>query len=1468
MKSPSELLQLSSTVTVSAALISLAGRVSTALISLAGRVSTALISLAVLILMMNSASALAGPNLQQQESRQRVGFFVGDVDAYTCLKALEKASQFTEIAQNLEIKIFTEESIKGVDTENSGATVGKGGRTGSTEAAEFIRLMDLAVVDIMPPKPADWLLENRSLLKTSAKIYAVRSSSHNQDFLDAGFIMDQTVRRYFSFTSSENISNLIRFLAFRDLGIVNNKSKIPTPIAPPENALYHPDAPKLFSDIDEYVKWYKDSGHFKEAVQEPIKQQEAGRGLWNLSIIFPTYAIDGKNEPLDALIHAYEKQGINTITWFREMRDRDRNLSALLSKEPLATALGSITGFDFKFSSTLTPGLADILKKADVPLFNAQYLFFSTRDEWLSSPQGVSPADITMQFSTPELSGLVEPTVIGVKERVIPAVGDRAATQAPSNYIYTPVVEHIETLAKRAARWHALKKKANADKKVVLIYYNHGAGKQNIGASYLNVFKSIDTIIKNLKEAGYRVDGDGKEPEGATQKRAGPELTEEKIKDLLLKSGRNIGSWAPGELDALIAQGNASFINMADYEQWLLNTPLEFRQAVEKDWGKPEESKIMVKDGKFVIPCITLGNLILVPQPVRGWSDDAEKLYHSTVLQPHHQYVAFYLWLQNQIHPDAMISLGTHGTHEWLPGKEAGLTWRCTPEVLIGDIPNLYPYIVDDVGEGIQAKRRGRGVVIDHAVPPFRQGGDYGEYSQLAALISEYESSGSDKIRSSKLERIEKMVVKLGLDRDLELSSSDRGSSGRVNGDSSFMKYAIKEDDLEKIEHYLLTLKTEMVPYGLHTFGVSPSGEGLIETAKAISSRSSEPVESVDGKGKPEQSAQFYQKQLSACGPSEMASLIRGLSGGYIPSGAGNDPIRNPESLPTGRNFYGFDPEKTPSKEAWESGKKAALDIVETYQKKHEGKYPEEVGVILWSVETIRDEGTNVSTALYLMGMAPVWDHRDKVKGVVPIPGSELNRPRIDVLLQMSGLFRDAFPTVALLLDRAVREAATLTDIENYLSRHSAAIEQSLIKEGHSREEAKRLSLVRLFSAPPGAYGTKVDDMAGASGMWEKDDIVAENGFIQMQSFGYSSDMWGEKATPVYRKHLKKVDATVHTISSNLYGTMDNDDMFQYLGGLSMAVRKESGRDPDLFVSMQRNRGQGHIESIATTLGQELRSRYLNPKWIEGMKKESYAGAREMAEFMENMWGWQVTTPEAVDDAKWQETFEVYVEDKYGLEIKEFFNKENPWAYQSMTARMVESIRKKYWDADEKITRKLAAEYALNVVEKGVACCDHTCNNPMLNQMVVNIISIPGVLSPEIVEKFTIAIEKATGISLARQVEDRAKLLESMAKSSSKETPLKPDMAQESTPQKDNRRAEIGESKELSESKISEKRSTEPEKSKEISDAVEGYKMEEIKSEDRESQVTTSGVQWFAALFILLIITLFVIGAQSKERYL
>jgi len=878
-----------------------------------------------------------------------IGFLVGDSDAWSCAQAFKNL----DIPQ-VELAVFTPEDIR------------------HPEIRDFVKRMDLAVVDIMQRQPAEWLLANRFDVKPGTKMYAVRTSSHTRDYLDAGFIMDSTVRRYFKLTSSENLKNLVLFLSHRDL---HKETRFESPFVPPENALYHPDAPKLFAGLDEYVNWYRKTGHYQN-----------GR-LWNLNIAFPSSVVEAHRAPLDALIRALENEGIHTVTWLQTLKNCDKTLDRLISSTHLKGRLGSVTGLGLKFSAMLSSNLIEVLKKADVPVFNPQIIFFSTGKEWLASSGGISPMGIAFQFCVPELSGLIEPSVIGFKERV------ETDSRNINAYQYEPMPPLLDKLARRVARWHRLKQMPDTDKKIVLMYCNHGAGKQNIGASYLNVFRSIQQILDRIQPEGCRVDGG---------------ITEEQIKDLLIKSGRNIGAWAPDELDQLVHDGNVVTVSMEAYRQWLSETDPVFQARLEKDWGRPEDSTIMIKDGRFIIPCISLGNLILVPQPSRGWSDDPEKLYHSTTLYPHHQYVAFYLWLQKKFNPDVMISLGTHGTHEWLPGKQAGLSYFCPPEVLIGDISNLYPYIVDDVGEGIQAKRRGRGVIIDHAVPPLKKGGLYEEYSKLAALISEHEASPSELVREARFERIRKMVAELGLDKELSIA-------------------AVDEESIEKVEHYLIELKTEMIPYGLHTFGVSPAGEGLSETAAAIAAQ-----------GK--KSKEYYETRVKACGPSEIESLMRGLRGGYIPPASGNDPIRNPESLHTGKNFYAFDPEKVPSKEAWVNGKKAAEELIDHYMQQHDGKFPEQIGVILWATETIRDEGIGAATALSLLGMQPVWDHRDKISGMTPIPGDILKRPRIDVLLQMSGLFRDTFPSVALKLDGAVKQAAVLDDVKNFVRNHTTQL--------------------------------------------------------------------------------------------------------------------------------------------------------------------------------------------------------------------------------------------------------------------------------------------------------------------------------------------------------------------------------------------------------------------------------------------
>ncbi|QTA90827.1 cobaltochelatase subunit CobN [Desulfonema magnum] len=1274
------------------------------------------------------------------------------IDANTYL--VNKAVKGLELPENIQVKYFTHEDL-----------------TRDKQANDFVDKSEVIIVDVMMQELSEYLIQH--IRFEGKKIYAVRGTRDDDALKAKGFIFDLDIKEYYSHLIPKNIRNLVYKLIHRELNAPVHYDDV---IKLPELRLYHPDADEIFTSYEAYEKWYDQSGHKKNAPRIGV-------------MCFGSSLIEGQMAHISYLIQRLETAGFNVLPAFGKditvlrkiIADENRNARADL-----------ILAFTLKFYSTIDDELKSLINDLNIPIINAVNLYSSTIEEWRKDPVGIPPMDVMWNIANSEISGIIEPTPLSGKKKIF----DKASGR--DFFIHLPIKENIELLIPRIRKWVALKQKENKEKQIAILYYNHSQGKQNIGASYLNVFRSLELILNRMKQEGYAVTLDER-------------ITEDGIKDLVLKYGRNIGSWSPGELDKMLSEEKVVRVPVSTYKTWFEKLPEEFKANVIRQWGKVEDSKMMIKDGSFVMPAVMLGNVVILPEPSRGWGDDPMKLYHDPTVYPHHQYIAAYLWLKYEFNADAMIHLGTHATHEWLPGKQAGLSDSCPPEVLITDIPNLYPYIVDDVGEGIQAKRRGRGVIIDHLTPPLKESGLYHEYAELYDLISSYNRSVSVKSETSeaKLEKIKQKAVKMGIDKDLEIKVFD-------------------EEGIEEIEHYLLEVKTNFMPYGMHTFGKSFDGDALEDMVKCVLKRNDD-VNPDD-----------LRKGFAASGPREINHLIKGLNGGYIPSGEGNDPVRNPSAIPTGKNFFGFDPDKIPSKVAWELGKKAAEDIIEKHLKEKK-TYPEKVAVVVWATETIRNEGINESTILYLMGMKPVWDKSGRVKRVEVIPGRELKRPRIDVLINPSGLYRDLFPNMLLFLDDAVQKAAVQEDIENLIRKHTEEMRSHLIASGMDEKEADLFSKIRIFTEKPGTYGTGVSEMTSASGVWESDEEIVKV-YENRVGFAFGLGKWGEPAQEVFKNNLKHVNTAIHSVSSNVYGTMDNDDVFQYLGGLSLAVKKESGETPDTLISMQRDPEKAEIEDVAKTIGRELRSRYFNPKWIEGMKKEKYAGAREIEKFVEYMWGWQVTVPYAVDKTKWEQTYEVYVEDKYGLDIKEFFNKENPWAYQSVTARMLETVRKKYWQADEKVTQKLAVEYALNVVEKGVACCDHTCNNPVLNQMVVNIISLPGVMSPEMVEKFRMAIEQAAQKSLEEQVRARKELQKQLNEGFDKNKKFSQN--KESSKKADSEKQEAASASEAD------------------SKNVEGYKMEDMQQKDDTTDMSSSGVQWFASVFVFLILGLFVYGMK------
>ncbi|KAF1075413.1 cobaltochelatase subunit CobN [Methanogenium sp. MK-MG] len=464
-----------------------------------------------------------------------------------------------------------------------------------------------------------------------------------------------------------------------------------------------------------------------------------------------------------------------------------------------------------------------------------------------------------------------------------------------------------------------------------------------------------------------------------------------------------------------------------------------------------------------------------------------------------------------------------------------------------------------------------------------------------------------------------------------------------------------------------------------------------------------------------------YAGDIEACSV-EIPAIINALDGGYTPPKTGGDPVRSPESLPTGNNFHSFDSRLMPTEEAWNVGSQMADSMLEQYQAAHGGAYPDKAAFVLWACESMRHEGIAESEALSLLGIKPVWK-KGKIKGVALIPSDELGRPRIDVVFIASGLYRDTFSDKIEMLDDAVRLAAQAEgdSYPNYVKENSDALYAALISRGCDEETARRLSMSRIFSAAPGSYGTGLSGAIDSSDTWDDEQKLVDL-YLSKLGYVYNGEEWGEPNRDLFRDNLGEVDVAVHSRSSNLYGLVDNDDCFQYFGALSMVIKSISGTEPDMFITDLRTVGVPQTVTLKEYILKELEARYFNPKWIEGMMEHGYAGARYMdKKFLENLWGWTVTNPEIITSDIWDRVYDVYIEDEHNLGLKEFFA-ENPYAYQSMVGRMMETARKGYWDANREALETLASEFQQSVQTNGVTCCHHTCGNIALSDYIQGVI--------------------------------------------------------------------------------------------------------------------------------------------------
>ena len=1119
-----------------------------------------------------------------------------------------------------------------------------------------------------------------------------------EQYVEQGVVWDDRARAFWANLGSANQLGLLK-QALSAAGVAD--LTVPDPQSSLEAGYYYPegDAGRVFATWEAFDDWRRAAGkHRPGAARVAV-------GFYKANY----YA--GDTALLDAVIAEVERQGAEAIPVFGY--PAGLAFEALLLDAAGEARADVALAFTFRFAG---PEAAASLQTINIPVISLVSLYGRSEAEWRDSAEGLSMFEGTFQVAVPELSGLVAPTVVGSQERVEdPDTGLTIVSREP-------IASRVTMVVRRALRYAALRATPNADKRVAVLFYNYPPGKADIGASYLNVAESLENILRRLAREGYDLGSDD------------VDLSADAVLEEITTKARNVGGYAPGELDAMLAHDSVVRVSSADYRRWLDEYEPELRAKVLADWGAPEATTLMASDGSLVIPAVQYGNVVLLPQPARGWGEDAEKLYHADDLAPHHQYMATYAWLRagqadtgGGFGADAVIHLGTHGTLEWLDGKAIGLSAADAPDALMADLPDLYIYNVDVVGEGLVARRRGMATLLDHMVPPFATSELLPELAELSESINDYHNNlrKNERLAAAYADQIREQATALGMVKDLDV---EFGTGGELD-----------HDVLHVIEEYMVELRGQHIPYGLHAFGRTPEAAMRESTVEAIVS--------VDRSLLPDDEAVMaadMERRIVESGPRELDSLVRALDGGHVPVGGGGEPIRNPDAYPTGKNFYGIDPSKVPKPAAWELGVDLADQMLAAHVAEH-GRYPEKVSFVIWGDETMRHEGILESQIFHLLGTRPVWDVRGNVVGVDVIPASQLDRPRVDIVIASAA--EGMFNNVTRLMDEAVQRVKVLDEAENFVRRHYLATKAALVDLGYSEEDADRRAGVRIFDEASGRFNLNTSGIVAASGTWDSDQGMADE-YLSKMGHGYGNGFWGEPMEDVFRLALSGTEKVVHSSSTMLYGALDNDDFYMYMGGLAAAVRSIDGTSPELVVTNTRDPGRPEMTSIDKFIGAEFRSRYVNPTWIEGMQREGYAGAGEMRAFVEYLWGWDATVPETVDDAMWQESFEVYVEDKHDLDMKAFFDANSPFAYQDMTARMVETIRKEYWNADDATTERLLGEYVESVATYGVGCAGHTCGNPRLLQYVLDqgaVMNIPGPL----LETFRTSMEEAIGTDIA-----------------------------------------------------------------------------------------------------------------------
>jgi magnesium chelatase subunit H len=1036
--------------------------------------------------------------------------------------------------------------------------------------------------------------------------------------------------QYWLAGSEANIANMVRLLVDR---YADGPRKTLRGVAKAA-------APVDYADIGVYHPRIKD--RIVESLSALPAETAKARGTVGL-LLLRSYLLAGNSGHYDGVIAAFEAKGLRVIPAFASGLDQRPAIERFFMKDGRSTvdAVVSLTGFSLVGGPAYNDAKAaeDILAKLDVPYLAAHPVEFQTLEQWGASDRGLMPVESTIMVAIPELDGAAGPVVYGGRSD---GAGE-ACTGCARGCVFARTqiggdmhvcAERAEMLASRVTRLIAMRRAERRDRKVAVVLFNFPPNAGNTGtAAFLSVFESLHRTLTAMKREGYAVD-------------------------------------VPADADALrvrIVEGNAARFGADANVHMRIPAGDHVRREpylreIEAQWG-PAPGKQQSDGSSIFVLGERFGNVFVGIQPAFGYEGDPMRLLFEKGFAPTHAFSAFYRWLREDFGANAVLHFGTHGALEFMPGKQSGMSAKCWPDRMIGDLPNIYLYASNNPSEGTIAKRRSAATLISYLTPPVAHAGLYKGLVELKSSIDRWRAlAPDDATEQSDLAGLIQLQASV-----LDLATAEPA-------------WADARAEILRLGDAVLELEYTLIPHGLHVVGEDPSAEQRVEMLQSVADASfgAKPDralfeaivrgETPDGEATMIASLQATDALLAH--DHEIPALIHALDGGFIRPAPGGDVLRTPAILPTGRNVHGFDPFRIPSAYAVQDGAKQAQLLIDKHTASGHA-LPESVAIVLWGTDNLKNEGAPIAQALALLGATPRFDGYGRLTGAELIPLAKLARPRIDVIVTMSGIFRDLLPLQIKLLAEACFLAASADEPAemNFVRKHALAYQA---QHGCDMDTAS----LRVFGNADGAYGSNVNHLV-ENGRWDDEDELAET-YTRRKSFAYGRKGQPVQQTALLKSALADVDLAYQNLDSVELGVTTVDHYFDTLGGISRAVKRAKGGESAPVYIGDQTRGDGTVRTLSEQVALETRTRMLNPKWYEGMLKHGYEGVRQIEEHVTNTMGWSATTG---DVAPWvyRQLTETFVLDP---EMRERLAKLNPVASAKVANRLIEAHERNYWSPD------------------------------------------------------------------------------------------------------------------------------------------------------------------------------------------